>query len=132
VKQKSPKEKILMARILIVDDASFMRNSLRSIIESDGHEVIGMATDGQEGLEFYRKFKPDLVTLDVLMKGMDGLSALEAIMQEDPSAKVIMITAIGQEEKQKEARRLGASGYIRKPFRAKEISNEIRRVLDKS
>lgn len=118
-----------MAKILIVDDSAFMRGSLKYIAENAGHEVVGMANDGAEGLELYKKLKPDLVTLDILMKGMDGISGLKAIRSEDPKAKVIMVTAIGQEEKQEEARKLGASGYIRKPFKQDEISSEIKRVL---
>jgi len=118
-----------MATILVVDDASFMRSSLKFIVENAGYQVVGMAKDGKEAVELYRRLKPDLVTLDILMKGGDGLLALKTIMEENPSAKVIMITALGQEEKQEEARRLGACGYIRKPFKQMEIVDEIKRVL---
>ena len=118
-----------MATVLIVDDASFMRGSLKFIVESAGHEVVGMAKDGREALELYKKLKPDLVTLDILMDEMDGISALTAIRDMDPEAKVIMVTALGQEEKQAEARKLGAVGYIRKPFTMEEIGEEIGRVL---
>ena len=120
-----------MANILIVDDASFMRGSLKYIAEFSGHTVVGTAKDGREALELYRQLKPDLVTLDILMEGMDGLSALEGIMNEEPAAKVIMVTALGQEEKQEEAQRLGASGYIRKPFKQEEVADEIESVLGK-
>jgi two-component system chemotaxis response regulator CheY len=119
-----------VATILIVDDASFMRGSLKYIVESDGHSVVGMAKDGQEALKLFRKLKPDIVTLDILMGGMDGLSALEAIKKESSETKVIMVSALGQEEKQKEAYELGALGYIRKPFKQTEIVDEIRRVLN--
>jgi len=118
-----------MATILIVDDASFMRSSLKYIAENAGHTVLAMAKEGGEALELYRQLKPDVVTLDVLMAGMEGFPALKAIMTEDPKAKVIMVTAIGNEEKQEEARKLGASGYIRKPFKQIEIVDEINRVL---
>ena len=118
-----------MAKMLIVDDASFMRSSLKYIVENGGHTVIGMAKDGQEALELYRKFRPDVVTLDILMTGMDGFSALKAIMKEDPKAKVIMVTAVGNEDRQEEARKIGASGYIRKPFKQTDIVEEISRVL---
>ena len=118
-----------MAKILIVDDAAFMRGSLKYIVESAGHSVVGVARDGQEALKLYRKFKPDIVTLDILMTGMDGISALEAIKKEDSGAKVVMVTALGQEEKQEEAFQLGASGYIRKPFKQTEIVDEIKKVL---
>ena len=118
-----------MATILIVDDAAFMRGSLKYIVESAGHSVVGMAKDGQEALRLCRKLKPDIVTLDILMRGMDGLSALEAIKKENSGTKVIMVSALGQEEKQREAYELGALGYIRKPFKQTEIVDEIRRVL---
>ena len=118
-----------MARILIVDDASFMRGSLKYIVENANHKVVGTAKDGQEALELYRELGPDVVTLDILMRGMDGLAALKAIMAEDPAAKVIMVTALGQEEKQEEAQKLGACGYIRKPFKQTEIVDEIEKVL---
>lgn len=119
----------IMATILITDDASFMRNSLRYIVESAGHTVVGMAKEGQEALELYRKNKPDVVTLDFLMTGMDGFSALKAIKKENSKAKVIMVTAVGNEDKQEEARKNGAVGYIRKPFKPAEIINEINRVV---
>lgn len=118
-----------MAKIIIADDASFMRGTLKFIAENVGHEVVGTAQDGREALHLYKKLKPELVTLDILMKGMDGIEALKAIMAEDPGAKVIMVTALGQEEKQEEARKIGAVGYIRKPFKTEEITEEIERVL---
>ena len=118
-----------MAKILIVDDASFMRGSLKFIVENAGHEVVGLAKNGREALELYKKLKPDLVTLDILMDEMDGFSALTAFRDLDHEAKVIMVTALGQDEKQAEARKLGASGYIRKPFTMTDISDEIEKVL---
>ena len=118
-----------MAKILIVDDASFMRGSLKFIVENAGHEVVAMAKNGREALELYKKLKPDLVTLDILMDEMDGFSALTAFRDLDNDAKVIMVTALGQDEKQAEARKLGASGYIRKPFTMSEIRDEIEKVM---
>jgi len=121
-----------MATILIADDASFMRGSLKFILENAGHEVVGTAKDGKEALSRYRELKPDLVTLDILMEGLDGLAALREITKEDPRAKVVMVTALGQEEKQEEAKKLGALGYIRKPFKRQEITDEIERVLSEN
>ena len=118
-----------MAKILIADDASFMRGTLKYIAENAHHEVVGTAKEGKEALEMYTKLKPDLVFLDILMDGMDGIAALEAIRKHDPEAKVVMVTALGQEQKQKEAAKLGASGYIRKPFKQEDITNEINKVL---
>ncbi len=118
-----------MARILIVDNASFMRNSLKFIIEKGGHEVIAMGGDGAEAIKLYKSYKPDIVTMDILMEGMDGIQALREIMKDDPSAKVIMVTALGQENMQDEAKILGAAGYIRKPFKTEDITKEIERVM---
>ncbi|MCX6690491.1 MAG: response regulator [Methanoregula sp.] len=118
-----------MTTVLIVDDASFMRGSLKFIIETAGYTVVGEAKEGKEAVEIYKKIKPDVVTLDILMDGMDGMTALANIKKLNPAAKVIMITALGQEEKQNEARALGANGYIRKPFKQDEIVKELKRVV---
>jgi two-component system chemotaxis response regulator CheY len=118
-----------MAKIMIVDDASFMRSSLKFIVEKNGHTVVGAATDGKEAIVLYPKLVPDIVTLDILMKEMDGISTLKALIKQDPHAKVIMVTAIGQESKQEEAKKLGALGYIRKPFKPEDINEEIDKVL---
>jgi len=118
-------------KILIVDDASFMRGSLKYIAESGGHEVVGMAKSGKEAMEMWIKLKPDLTTLDILMREMDGITTLKEIVKIDPMAKVIMVSALGHDEKQKEALNLGASGFIRKPFKREDIINEIDKVLKK-
>ena len=118
-----------MATVLIADDASFMRNSLKYVIEHAGHTVIGMAREGQEALELYVKYKPDIVTLDLLMTGKDGFWALREITKEDPKAKVVMVTAVGNEDRQEKAHEIGAAGYIRKPFKPIEVVNEINKVL---
>jgi len=117
---------------MIVDDASFMRGALRFIVEKAGHTVVGEAREGEEALKIYSKLNPQLVTLDILMKGMDGLETLKKIRKINSFAKIIMVTALGQEEKQEEARKLGAAGYIRKPFKQEEITGEIERVLANS
>lgn len=119
-----------MARIVIVDDASFMRGSLKFIVETAGHEVVGMGKDGAEALQLFNEHRPDLMTMDILMKGVDGLTALKNIREADPAARVIMVTALGQEAKEEEARKLGALGYIRKPFKQKEIVDVIEKVLE--
>jgi len=119
-----------MARILIVDDAAFMRGSLKFIIEASGHEVVGMAKNGREAVEMYKQLNPDIVTLDILMKEMDGLKALKDIKSLNPNAKIVMVTALGQEEKQEEAMKLGACGYLRKPFKQTDIIEVIQRVIN--
>ncbi len=118
-----------MANILIVDNASFMRSSLKAVCEQAGHKVVGLAANGKEALRLYRELRPDIVTMDILMEEMDGIEALEGIKKNDPNARVIMISAVGLEAKMEEASRLGAAGYIRKPFKTAEIIREIERVL---
>ncbi len=120
-----------MAKILIVDDASFMRGSLKYIAENGSHEVVGMAKDGKEALEMYKKLKPELVTMDILMKDTDGITALKDIRKFDPAAKVIMVSALGHVEKQKEAQDNGAVGFIKKPFKQDEVLKEFERVVGK-
>lgn len=118
-----------MAKILIVDDSAFMRGSLKFIVEEDGHLVIGMAANGKEAVERYRQLKPDVVTLDIVMQEMDGLSALKAIKQEDPKASIIMVTSLNQNEVTKQAQELGVAGFITKPFNPQDIKTEVKRVL---
>ena len=118
-----------MARIVIADNASFMRSCLKYIAENAGHQVVGMARGGKEAVDLYAQLRPDLVTLDILMEGMDGITALGTIMKDHPQAKVIMVSALGQDQIQEEARKLGCSGYIRKPFKPEEIVQELNRVL---
>jgi two-component system, chemotaxis family, chemotaxis protein CheY len=121
-----------MARVMIVDDSSFMRSSLKYIIESAGHEVVGMATNGKEAVGMHKTVKPDLVTMDILMAEMDGLTAAAQIIKADGKAKIIMVTAIGQDEKQEQARSIGVSGYIRKPFKKEDIITEFEKVLKRA
>jgi two-component system, chemotaxis family, chemotaxis protein CheY len=118
-----------MAKIMIVDDSSFMRSSLKYIVEKGGNTVVGMAAKGDEAIDLYKKFNPDLVTMDILMPGMDGLATAHQIMKINKKAKIVMVTAIGQTEKQDEARKIGVSGYIRKPFKEQEINDEIKRIM---
>lgn len=114
-----------MANILVVDDALFMRSALKYICELAGHKVVGMAADGGEAIKLYKELKPDLT----LMEEMDGIEALAAIRKDDPNARVVMVTGLGQETKQEAAKRLGAVGYIRKPFTADEIKRVVERVI---
>ncbi len=108
-----------------------MRGSLKYIVETAGHSVVGMAKDGEEAIDMYKKLKPDIVTLDILMKGMDGITALKKIKVLDPKAKCIMVSALGTEDKKEEAGSIGASGYIRKPFKQKDIMTEIDKAMSK-
>lgn len=120
-----------MATILIVDNASFMRSSLKYIMEMAGHKVIGMASNGKEAIVEYKKLHPDIVTMDIIMEDLNGIEALKVIRELNPSAKVIMVSALGQGEKEEEAKKSGASGYIIKPFNIDEITKEVDRVVKK-
>ncbi|MEI7434878.1 MAG: response regulator [Methanomicrobiales archaeon] len=118
-----------MGRILIVDDTLFMRTLLKNILFSGGHAIVGEAGDGDEAIEKYKELKPDLVTMDVVMPKMNGIEALKAIKALDPNARVIMCTAVGQEQMVKLAIKSGARGYVVKPFQAPKVLEEIKNVL---
>ena len=105
-----------MAKVLIVDDSRTSRKILRSYLEEGGHEIIDEATNGEEGVNKYKELNPDIVTLDITMPIKDGLSALKEIKAYDSNAKVIMITALGQQSKMVEAIKNGASEFVTKPF----------------
>lgn len=118
-----------MGRILIVDDTLFMRTLLKNILTAGGHTIVGEAEDGDDGVTKYKELKPDLVTMDVVMPKMNGIEALKAIKGADPNARVIMCTAVGQEQMVKLAIKNGAKGYIVKPFQAPKVLEEIKSVL---
>jgi len=103
-------------RVLIVDDALIMRMRIREIALDSGWEIAGEAANGEEGLARYRELRPDLTTLDIVMPRMDGVSALRQIRLDDPTARVVMVSAVDQREKLTECIRLGAVDFIVKPF----------------
>lgn len=119
-----------MGKILICDDTLFMRHMLKNILESGGHEVIGEATNGQEAIEQYRSLNPDLVTMDITMPELDGVNALAKIKELDPKAKVIMVSAMGQEAMVKEAILKGARDFIIKPFKEGRVLYSVEKVLE--
>ncbi|ABR36130.1 MULTISPECIES: response regulator [Clostridium] len=106
-----------MKRILVVDDAAFMRLSLKTMLEKNGYEVVGEAENGRKAVEMYKMLNPELVTMDITMPDMDGIEALTEIMKFDSKAKVIMLSAMGQETKIREAVIQGAKGFVVKPFK---------------
>lgn len=115
--------------VILVDDSKMSRKMLRAILEEDGYAVIAEAGNGEEALEVYRQNRPDLITLDITMPKMDGIEALKKLLELDPSAKIIMITAAGQENKLIEALKCGAKRFITKPFEKEEILQNIANVL---
>lgn len=117
-----------MAKILIVDDSRTSRKILRTILESAGHEVVGEAVDGVDGVNKFRELSPEITTLDITMPNMDGLEALKEIKKINANAKIIMVTAAGQQSKMVEAIKNGASEFVTKPFEAEEIISLIAKM----
>jgi two-component system chemotaxis response regulator CheY len=118
-----------MARVLVVDDAAFMRKLLTDALVSGGHEVVGEAGNGVEAVARWQELKPELTTLDITMPEKDGLAALAEIMAIDPSAKVIMCSALGQEAKVLEAVKLGAKDFVVKPFQPPRVLEAVEKAL---
>ena len=118
-----------MARVLVVDDAAFMRKMVSDALAKGGHEVIGQAGNGLEAIEQFRDLRPDLMTLDITMPEKDGLAALRDVMEIDPGAKVIMCSALGQESKVLESIKLGAKDFVVKPFKPERVIEAVAKAL---
>ena len=118
-----------MARVLVVDDAAFMRKMVTDALTKGGHEVVGEAGNGDEALVRYQELKPDVMTLDITMPEKDGLTALKEIIAADPAAKVVMCSALGQESKVLESIKLGAKDFVVKPFQAERVLTAIEKAL---
>lgn len=114
-----------MKRILVVDDGVFMRSLIKKMLIANGYEIAGEAEDGESAVERYRELRPDIVTMDITMPKQDGVYALEQIMSIDPSAAVVMVSALGQEENVKRAIRAGAKGFVVKPFNEATIMSVL-------
>ena len=110
-----------MRTVLIADDAAFMRAKLKAIVEKNGYQVVGEAENGKEAIVKYFELKPDLVTMDITMPSMDGLSALKEIRKRDPKSNIVIISAMGQEATIREAIMAGARNFIVKPFNESQI-----------
>lgn len=116
-------------RVMIVDDAVFMRMMLKDILEKNGFEVAGEAANGVEAILEYKNTNPDIVTMDVTMPEMDGIQALREIMKFDSSAKIIMCSAMGQQGMVMDAIKSGAKDFIVKPFNGERVINAVTKVL---
>lgn len=115
-------------RVLIVDDAPFMRLLIRDAVQSAGFSVAGEAENGEEAIRKYLELKPDVVTMDLVMPLVSGIEGLKAIIKHDPKAKVIVISALDQKVELKEAITAGAFDFIVKPFEADRVASAIRRA----
>jgi len=118
-----------MKRVLIVDDALFMRNTLRDIFSAAGFTVAGEADDGVQAVNLFRELKPDLVTMDIVMPYKSGIEATREIVRGDPKAVVVICSALGQESLVMEAIEAGAADFIVKPFRAEDVLTVVKKVL---
>lgn len=116
-------------KILVVDDAAFMRMMIKDILTKNGYEVVGEANDGLQAVEKYKELQPDLVTMDITMPDMDGIAALKEIKQWDKDAKIIMCSAMGQQAMVVEAIQAGANDFIVKPFQADRVIEAIKKTL---
>jgi two-component system chemotaxis response regulator CheY len=121
-----------VASVLIVDDSKFMRKMLSDILAEEGYQIVGEAENGKEATELYRKLKPDVVTLDIIMpevEGVDAVSALKAMTKATPEANVVMVSAVGQEKVVEECIQAGAKDFIIKPFQSSDVARVVRAVL---
>ncbi|MCM3161284.1 MULTISPECIES: response regulator [Bacillaceae] len=116
-----------MARILVTDDAAFMRMQLKDMITKAGHEVVGEAENGEVAVQKYKDLKPDLVTMDITMPVMDGVQAVREIKAFDPNATVIMCSAMGQQQMVVEAIQAGAKDFLVKPFSPDRITEALQK-----
>lgn len=121
-----------MASVLVVDDSVIMRKNLKSILFAAGHEVIGEASNGAQALIEYDKYKPDLVTMDITMPGMNGIDTIKKIMNKYPAAKIIVISALDQKSMVLEALENGAKHYLIKPVTLEKTIDVVNTVLKSS
>jgi two-component system, chemotaxis family, chemotaxis protein CheY len=118
-----------MARVLVVDDAAFMRKMVSDALTGGGHEIVGEASNGVEALDRFQELRPDVTTLDITMPEKDGIAALKDILAFDPAARIIMCSALGQEAKVLEAIKGGAKDFVVKPFQGERVLDAVAKAL---
>jgi len=118
-------------RVLVVDDSGFMRKRIVEELRAQGHSIVGEARSGNEAVQLYRTLRPDLVTMDITMRDMDGLTAAKEILEEDPEANILFLTILTDERYRTEAEKLGAKGYVNKTdhLSISEVVAEIGRKM---
>jgi two-component system, chemotaxis family, chemotaxis protein CheY len=115
--------------VLIVDDAAFMRMMIKDILSKNGYQVVGEAQTGKEAVELFQKLKPDLVTMDITMPEMNGIDAVKAIKKIEPSARIVMCSAMGQQAMVIDAIQAGARDFIVKPFQPNRVIEAVQKAL---
>ncbi len=118
-----------MARVLVVDDAKFMRTLVKDALTSAGHEIVGEAENGVQAVKLFGDLKPDLVTMDITMREKDGLEAAGEILKKDGSARIIMVTALGQEDLLARAIKMGVKDFVVKPFPPERLQQAAAKAL---
>jgi len=113
-------------RVLIVDDSMLIRRMVKDTLQSDGWDVVGEASNGNDAVDLYQQLRPDMVTLDIIMPGSDGIEALRAILRINPKAKVVVVSALNQTKLISEAIRSGAQDFIAKPFLPEQLQQTVR------
>ncbi len=116
-------------KILIIEDAKFMRKMLKDIYEKNGYEIVGEANSCKEGIKYYKKFKPDLVTMDIIMPDMSGLEAVKKIIEFDPNANIIACSALSQKQLVKKVKDAGAKEFLEKPFDPSDLIEATEKIL---
>ncbi len=117
------------AKVLVTDDAIFMRRMLSDILKSGGYEVVAEAANGKESVDQYKKTKPDIVTMDIIMPEMGGIDAVKEIVGHDKKARILMVSAMGQQQLVVEAIQAGAKDFIVKPFESSRVLSALERIL---
>jgi two-component system chemotaxis response regulator CheY len=116
-------------KVLIVDDSSFMRELLTSILRKEGYKEVVEAANGEEAVQQYRRQKPDIVFMDIVMEHKDGIAALREIAKIDPEAKVVMVSVLGHDSMKKQAADAGAKHFIMKPFQESQIVDILKKLV---
>ncbi|MDD3765729.1 MAG: response regulator [Eubacteriales bacterium] len=117
-----------MKRVMVVDDAAFMRASLKMLLERNGYEVVAEAENGEAAVKKYQQLMPDIVTMDITMPKMDGIKSIQAIRAINENANIVVISALGKEELVREAIVLGAKGFILKPIKEEHLINTLSKI----
>lgn len=121
----------MSSRVLVADDARFMRQLIREIIEPEGFEVVGEAADGRAVVEEFSRLQPDVITMDIVMPKRSGIDATKEILALDPGARIVMVSALGQEALVMEALQAGAADYVVKPFKPDAVIATLRKLVEK-